>query len=81
MGHALHSYFTWQKQPYLYSGHKIFVAEVASTCNEALLMHYLLENTQDITMKNILSITLWNNSEVHFSDKQCLLNLKKSPTI
>ena len=54
MGHALHSYFTWQKQPYLYSGHKIFVAEVASTCNEALLMHYLLENTQDITMKKYL---------------------------
>ena len=54
MGHALHSYFTWQKQPYLYSGHKIFVAEVASTCNEALLMHYLLENTQDTTMKKYL---------------------------
>lgn len=54
MGHALHSYFTWQKQPYLYSGHKIFVAEVASTCNEALLMQYLLENTQDITMKKYL---------------------------
>lgn len=54
MGHALHSYFTWQKQPYLYSGHKIFVAEVASTCNEALLMQYLLENTQDIIMKKYL---------------------------
>ncbi len=47
MGHALHSYFTWQKQPYLYSGHKIFVAEVASTCNEALLMDYLLNTTPD----------------------------------
>lgn len=51
MGHALHSYFTWQKQPYLYSGHKIFVAEVASTCNEALLMEYLLKNTQDKNTK------------------------------
>ena len=47
MGHALHSYFTWKKQPYLYSGHKIFVAEVASTCNEALLMEYLLKTTED----------------------------------
>lgn len=54
MGHALHSYFTWQKQPYLYSGHKIFVAEVASTCNEALLMHYLLQNTEDNTTKKYL---------------------------
>ena len=54
MGHALHSYFTWQKQPYIYGGHKIFVAEVASTCNEALLMHYLLQNTNDITYKKYL---------------------------
>ena len=51
MGHALHSYFTWQKQPYLYSGHKIFVAEVASTCNEALLMAYLLKTTTDRTAR------------------------------
>lgn len=47
MGHALHSAFTWEKQPYPYAGHKIFVAEVASTVNEALLMEYLLENTED----------------------------------
>ena len=54
MGHALHSYFTWQKQPYLYSGHKIFVAEVASTCNEALLMEYLLKTTEDANMRKYL---------------------------
>ena len=54
MGHALHSYFTWEKQPYLYSGHKIFVAEVASTCNEALLMEYLLKTTEDKAMKSYL---------------------------
>lgn len=47
MGHALHSYFTWEKQPFVYSGHKIFVAEVASTCNEALLMEYLLKTEKD----------------------------------
>ena len=47
MGHALHSYFTWEKQPFQYSGHKIFVAEVASTCNEALLMEYLLKTEND----------------------------------
>ncbi len=54
MGHALHSWFTWKKQPYLYSGHKIFVAEVASTCNEALLMEYLLEHTEDKNMRKYL---------------------------
>lgn len=54
MGHALHSWYTWQKQPYLYSGHKIFVAEVASTCNEALLMEYLLKNTNDSQMRKYL---------------------------
>lgn len=47
MGHALHSYYTWKKMPYVYSGHKIFVAEVASTCNEALLMEYMLKTTTD----------------------------------
>lgn len=54
MGHALHSWFTWQTQPYLYSGHKIFVAEVASTCNEALLMEYLLNTTKDQNMRKYL---------------------------
>lgn len=47
MGHALHSHYSDANQPYLYAGYKIFVAEVASTCNEALLIHYLLENTED----------------------------------
>ena len=51
MGHALHSYFTWKKQPYIYSGHKIFVAEVASTCNEALLMEHMLKTTTDKTAR------------------------------
>ncbi len=47
MGHALHSHFTHMHQPYIYSHYTIFVAEVASTTNEALLMHYLLNHTRD----------------------------------
>lgn len=47
MGHALHSYYTNKTQPYIYSEYKIFVAEVASTVNESLLMMHLLEKTQD----------------------------------
>ena len=47
MGHAMHSYFSNETQPFLYSRYKIFVAEVASTCNEVLLMEYLLGRTDD----------------------------------
>ena len=47
MGHAIHSYLSNKNQPVVYSDYVIFVAEVASTCNEALLMQYLLKNTED----------------------------------
>lgn len=47
MGHALHSYYTSKTQPYIYSEYKIFVAEVASTVNESLLMQHLLKTTDD----------------------------------
>lgn len=44
MGHSMHSYYSKNNQAYLYSGYKIFVAEVASTLNELLLINYLLKN-------------------------------------
>ena len=47
MGHALHSYHSCKNQPICTSDYVIFVAEVASTCNEVLLMRYLLKNTED----------------------------------
>lgn len=47
MGHSIHSYYSRTAQDYAYSDYKIFVAEVASTCNECLLMHDLLEKTTD----------------------------------
>ncbi len=47
MGHALHTYFSIKNQPVADSDYVIFVAEVASTCNEALLTSYLLERTDD----------------------------------
>lgn len=47
MGHAMHTYYSTKNQPITYSDYLIFVAEVASTCNEALLMHHLLETTTD----------------------------------
>lgn len=54
MGHALHSYHSDKAQDFIYAGYKIFVAEVASTCNEALLIHHLLENSKDETEKAYL---------------------------
>ena len=47
MGHALHSYLSNHTQSVTYAGYKIFVAEVASTCNEALLMQHLLSKTTE----------------------------------
>ena len=54
MGHAMHTYYSNANQPYIYAGYKIFVAEVASTCNEALLMQYMLKNTDDEKKKRYL---------------------------
>ena len=47
MGHSVHTYLSCHAQSPTYCDYPIFVAEVASTCNEALLSHYLLEHTTD----------------------------------
>jgi oligoendopeptidase F len=47
LGHSLHSEFASEQQPYVYSDYEIFVAEVASTVNESLLTHHLLETVDD----------------------------------
>ena len=54
MGHALHSWYSDETQPYIYAGYRIFVAEVASTCNEALLIHHLLKKAKDPKTKAYL---------------------------
>lgn len=54
MGHALHSYYSAKNNNIFDSDYKIFVAEVASTCNEALLMDYLLKKTTDKKKKAYL---------------------------
>ncbi|CAH2761357.1 oligoendopeptidase F [Erysipelothrix amsterdamensis] len=47
LGHSVHSYFTRKYQPYIYGDYSIFVAEVASTTNENLLLNYLLDQYED----------------------------------
>ena len=54
MGHALHSYHSQQAQPQEKADYKIFVAEVASTVNEVLLLKYLLKKTEDPSLKKYL---------------------------
>ena len=53
-GHSMHSYYSARTQPFQYYNYTIFVAEVASTFNEQLLTHYLLENTDDPRLKAYL---------------------------
>lgn len=51
LGHSMHSYYSKKHQPYIYHNYTIFNAEVASTCNEILLMNHLIENCKDIKTK------------------------------
>ncbi|MDQ0174639.1 oligoendopeptidase F [Bacillus chungangensis] len=53
-GHSVHSYYTRKTQPYIYGSYSIFVAEVASTCNEALLNDYLLKTIDDEVQRTFL---------------------------
>ena len=53
-GHSMHSWYTRKTQPYIYGEHSIFTAEVASTVNETLLIHYLLQNTDSPEMRKYL---------------------------
>ena len=54
LGHSMHSTYSKSTQDYLYSSYKIFVAEVASTVNEALLMEHLLKTTEDKNQRKYL---------------------------
>ena len=57
-GHSVHSYYTRKNQPYIYGDYSIFVAEVASTCNEELLNDYLLQTVTDKNQR-IYLLNLW----------------------
>ena len=54
MGHALHTWYTINNQPFVYGDYPIFLAEVASTVNEALLQQYMIENAADTQEKKAL---------------------------
>ena len=77
LGHSMHSTYSKSTQDYLYSSYKIFVAEVASTLNELLLINYLLKKSNSKEEKIYL---LNYYLEQQCIDKLCLQNLKKSYT-
>ncbi len=54
LGHSMHSFFSWRTQPFVYSNYTIFVAEVASTLNEALLTDHLLKTRDDPALRKHL---------------------------
>jgi oligoendopeptidase F len=67
MGHNMHSYFTGQNQPFPYANYSIFLAEVASTFNESLLLDYLVKNsTSDFEKLYFLEIYLNNISTTFY---------------
>ncbi|MBC5792887.1 MAG: oligoendopeptidase F [Nanohaloarchaea archaeon] len=67
LGHSMHSKLAKESQPYIYSGYEIFVAEVASTVNEALLARHLLNNVEDEEFrKHVLSHFLENFRSTFF---------------
>ncbi|MBR1386049.1 MAG: oligoendopeptidase F [Bacilli bacterium] len=60
LGHSMHSYYSRNNNPYVYSGYSIVVAEVASTVNELLLARYVLDNSKDIKEKLYILDRLMN---------------------
>ncbi|PSL26505.1 oligoendopeptidase F [Planomicrobium soli] len=57
-GHSVHSYYSRSSQPFVYGNYSIFVAEVASTCNEALLNEYMVKTTED-DQERIYLLNYW----------------------
>ncbi len=56
LGHSMHSYFTRHNQPFIYGGYTVFLAEVASTLNEALLTVHLLETRPEVSLRKRLIV-------------------------
>lgn len=81
MGHNMHSYYTQNTQPYIYADYSIFVAEVASTTNEALLQDYLIENASSkeerlALIENFLnSVTTTFFRQTRFAEFEKMVNM------
>lgn len=82
MGHNMHSYYTGLNQPYQYADYSIFVAEVASTMNEALLLDYLIEHASSkeeklaLIEKNLNNITTTFYRQTRFAEYEQMAHEK-----
>lgn len=77
MGHCMHAYYTGITQPFVYANYSSFAAEIASTTNEALLMHYLIENAKtpdekliqiEKYLNNVRDIFYWTSMASEFEN-------------
>ena len=82
MGHNMHSHYSGTNQPYVYSDYSIFVAEVASTMNEALLLDYLIEHAKTkqeklaLIEKNLENITFTFFRQTRFAEFEKIMHEK-----
>lgn len=66
MGHNVHSYLTGKYQPFVYADYSIFLAEIASTFNESLLLDHLIKSTNNVNQKLVLYERYLNNASATF---------------
>jgi oligoendopeptidase F len=66
LGHSMHSYYTWQTQPLIYCHYSVFVAEVASNFNQAIVRAHLLQTNQDPEFQISLIEEAMNNFHRYF---------------
>lgn len=66
LGHSLHSYYTWQNQPYIYGDYSLFVAEVASNFNQAMVRDYLFRTQEDPDLQLALIEETMSNYHRYF---------------
>lgn len=78
MGHAIHSYYSDRAQPYIYAGYRIFVAEVASTVNEFLLIRYLMDRRRAGKSERTWLIIFWSSFGGRFIGRLCLPSSRKA---
>ena len=80
MGHALHTYKSTNAQPYAKASYTIFLAEIASTVNEVLLLKYLYKQSQDKNLKKYLLNYYMDTIRATLLDKRSLRNSSKKRT-
>jgi oligoendopeptidase F len=75
MGHAMHTYFSNKHQPQAKADYRIFVAEVASTVNEVLLLKYILKTCTDVKLKKYLLSYLRNTTVNSMTEEQLVRDI------